>query len=113
VLANILSPMMVARWGLEGLADLYVHDPISGQALDYRFPLLSSVAITLHPEDASQARTRIASPPGQEACSYEFFRAENLKDRNAMPQYLLIQGGFILLMIAATAIAIHKREQNS
>jgi len=113
VLANILSPMMVARWGLEGLADLYVHDPISGQASDYRFPLLSSVAITLHPEDALRARTHIASPPGQEACSYEFFRAENLKDRNAMPQYLLIQGAFIMLMIAATAIAIHKREQNS
>jgi ABC-type multidrug transport system ATPase subunit len=113
VLANVLSPLMVARWGLEGLADLYVHDAISGQAVDYRFPLLSSVALTLHPEDAPRSRTRIASPPGQEACSYEFFRAENLSGRNAMPQYILIQGGFIILMIAATAIAIRMREEKS
>jgi ABC-type multidrug transport system ATPase subunit/pSer/pThr/pTyr-binding forkhead associated (FHA) protein len=113
VLANVLSPLMVSRWGLEGLADLYVHDPISGQAVDYRFPLLSSVAITLHSEDTVRSRSRIGNPPGQEACSYEFFRAENLSGRNAMPQYLLIQGGFIVLMIAATAIAIRRREQNS
>ncbi len=113
VLANVLSPLMVARWGLEGLADLYVHDPVSGQAADYRFPLLSSVTITLHPGDPAGAMSRIASPPGQEACAYQFFRARNLSGRDALPQYLLIQGIFIVLMITATAVAIRRREQRT
>jgi len=112
-LANVLSPLMVARWGLEGLADLYVHDPISGQAADYRFPLLSNISITLHPEDAASSMSRIASPPRQEACAYQFFRAQNLNRKNALAEYLLIQGVFIVLMIAATATAIRVREQQT
>lgn len=110
VLANVLSPLMVARWGLEGLADLYVHDPISGQAVDYRFPLLSNVTITLHPGDEASSMSRIASPHGQEACAYQFFRAKNLSAPDAMPEYLCIQGVFIILMIAAIALAIRRRE---
>jgi hypothetical protein len=110
-LANVLSPLMVARWGLEALVDLYVHDPISGQAADYRFPLLSNVSITLHPEDAANSMTHIASPPGQEACAYQFFRANNLRRKNALPGYLLIQGIFLVLMTAAIAIAVRSREQ--
>lgn len=113
ILANVLSPLMVARWGLEGLADLYVHDPISGQAVDYRFPLLSNVAITLHPGDSANSMSPIASPPGQEACAYRFFRARNLSRTDALPKYLCIQGIFIVLMIAATAIAIRRREQRT
>jgi ABC transport system ATP-binding/permease protein len=113
VLANVLSPLMVARWGLEGLADLYVHDPVSGQATDYRFPLLSNVTITLHPGDAAGAMSRIASPPRQEACAYQFFRARNLNEKDAVPQYLLIQCVFIVVMITATAVAIRRREQRT
>lgn len=110
VLANVLSPLMVARWGLEGLADLYVHDPVSGQAVDYRFPLLSNVTITLHPGDAAGSMSPITSPHGQEACAYQFFRAKNLSAPDAMPEYLCIQGVFIILMIAAIALAIRRRE---
>jgi len=113
VLANVLSPLMVARWGLEGLADLYVHDPVSGQAVDYRFPLLSNVTITLHPGDAASSMSHIASPPGQEACAYQFFRAKNLSAPDAMPEYLCIQGVFIILMIAAIAVAIRRREHQT
>jgi ABC-type multidrug transport system ATPase subunit/pSer/pThr/pTyr-binding forkhead associated (FHA) protein len=113
VLANVLSPLMVARWGLEGLADLYVHDPISDQVPDYRFPLLSSVFITLHPGDAASSMSRIASPPGQADCAYQFFRAKNLSRKDALLKYLCIQGVFIALMIGATAIAIRRREQQT
>jgi hypothetical protein len=111
VLADVLSPLMVARWGLEGLVDLFVHDPISGQATDYRFPLLSSVAVTLHPGDLANSMSRINSPPAQEACRYQFFRAQDLKTRDAMAQYLGIQIVFIALMIAATMVAIRRRER--
>jgi len=90
-----------------------VHDPISGQSADYRFPLLSSISITLHPEDMASSMSPMASPPGQEACAYQFFRARNLNRKNALPQYLLIQGVFIFLMTAATAIAIRWREQQT
>jgi hypothetical protein len=113
LLANVLSPLMVARWGLEGLADLFVHDPISGQAADYRFPLLSNVAITLHPGDEASSMSRIASPPGQEACAYKFFRAQNLSRTDALAKYLCIQGVFIVLMIFATATAIRRREHQT
>jgi len=113
ILANVISPLMVARWGLEGLSDIYIHDPVSGQVPDYRYPLLSSVAITLHPGDSAGAMTRIASPPGQETCAYQFFRAQNIGRRDAMPEYLAIQGIFMVIMISATAIAILRRERRS
>jgi ABC-type multidrug transport system ATPase subunit len=113
VLADVISPVMVARWGLEGLADLYMHDPISGQVPDYRYALLGSVAITVHPHDAAGSMSRIASPSGQEACAYQFYRAQNLDRRNAMPEYLGIQAAFVVLMVAATAIAIRMRERTT
>lgn len=61
-LAYGVSPLMVSRWGLEGLSDLYVHDREQGTALrkEYGYQLLSAVAITLHQDDSEDARAELA-----------------------------------------------------
>jgi len=61
VLANGISPLMVSRWGLEGLSDLYLHDSNEGNSVrePYTYELLSTVSITLHPNDSADAREEL------------------------------------------------------
>lgn len=91
-----LSPLMVSRWGLEAINDLYIHD---GEK--YSYVLLNQVSITLHPNEAAQARARLemlaagVTPAGKAS-----------ETNSAFPQYLAILGGFALLFIGATAATL-------
>jgi hypothetical protein len=94
-----LSPLMVSRWGLEALNDLYIHDNEK-----YSYFLLNQVSITLHPNDSAQARARLemlsagVAPP-----------AKAIETSNAFLEYLAILSGFSLLFIGATAATLkHK-----
>ena len=49
--AEALSSLMTARWGTEGLADLFVHDDNPG----YSAELVNGVNLTLHPDDNKRA----------------------------------------------------------
>jgi ABC-type multidrug transport system permease subunit len=95
VLKYALSPLMVSRWGLEALNDLYIHDKEK-----YSYYLMNQIAITLHPNDSRQARARLERlaaglPPG-----------ETGETGSALVQYLGILGGFCLLFIGATAATL-------
>jgi F0F1-type ATP synthase assembly protein I len=50
-----LSPLMVSRWGLEGIVDLYIHD---GEK--YSYLLLNNIYTSLHPDDLMKARAEAA-----------------------------------------------------
>ena len=95
----VLSPLMAARWGLEGLADLYIHDNER-----YSFALLNSVAITFHPDDAHTMRTALEhNAPG-----------ENLPSSSpATLDYLAVLGAFTILMSAAVAVALVRKEKSA
>jgi ABC-type multidrug transport system ATPase subunit/pSer/pThr/pTyr-binding forkhead associated (FHA) protein len=91
-----LSPLMVSRWGLEGLNDLYIHDNEK-----YSYYLLNQISITLHPNEAAQARAhleRVAAglPPD----------SNDRESGSAFPQYMAILGGFSVLFIGATAAVL-------
>jgi ABC-type multidrug transport system ATPase subunit/pSer/pThr/pTyr-binding forkhead associated (FHA) protein len=91
-----LSPLMVSRWGLEALNDLYIHDNEK-----YSYYLLNQVAVTLHPNDSVQARTRLERIAAGLAPD-----AKASEPGSAFLQYLGILGGFALLIIGATAATL-------
>ena len=94
-----LSPLMVSRWGLEALNDLYIHDDEK-----YSYYLLNQVSITLHPNDSAKARARLEKLAAGVAPD-----AKAGETGNAFPQYLAILSGFSLLFITATAATLkHK-----
>ena len=102
VLRNGLSPLMVARWGLESLSDLYIHDNEG-----YKYALLSQVAITFHPGDASAEQ--------------QYLERLERGEMNAVPppaspatlQYAGVLGIFAAVMCAAIAITLVRKEKIS
>ena len=94
----VLSPLMAARWGLEGLADLYIHDNER-----YSFALLNSIAITFHPDDAQTMRIALEHST----------TGENLPSSSpATLDYLAVLGVFSILMSAAVAVALVRKEKS-
>lgn len=95
----VLSPLMAARWGLEGLADLYIHDNER-----YSFALLNSVAITFHPGDAQTMRAAITqNSPGENPPS----------SPPATLDYVGVLGIFTVLMSAGVAFALVQKEKKA
>ncbi len=94
-----LSPLMVGRWGLEALTDLYIHDN-----QPYSYALLNNVAVTLHPQDTATARALI------EKINQEGPGANGPLPGNSLPQYLGILGGFVVVMVGGTAFALKRKE---
>ncbi len=97
-----LSPLMVARWGLEGLADLYIHD---GEKYSYR--LLNSIYTTLHPDDLAKARAEAE---------------RKIREADSMPaklgptvfwRYFGIVAGYGGLLIAGIIIALRRKEHHA
>ncbi len=104
VLRYGLSPLMVSRWGLEALTDLFIHDN-----KDYSFPLLNAVASTLHPQDAARIRAHLEKMRSQGISAAGPFP----ETPNAFPQYLAILGGFAVLFLGATAFVMKWKESHA
>jgi ABC-type multidrug transport system ATPase subunit len=101
LLSKGLSPFMVARWGLEGLTDLYIHDLGDDATKGYPYMLLSSVSVTLHPGEDVQVRNELAAVKDVTELSNGIH-----KTPSAFGEYLLILGAFAVFMLGATAIAL-------
>jgi hypothetical protein len=113
VLKYVLSPLMVARWGLEALADLYIHDVHLQDLQDvhqgraYSYPLLGSIAITLHPNDATSTRAQLVRKIQQKDPT-----PPDLGD-SAFVRYLGILGGFVLASLSLTALMMKRKESHA
>jgi ABC-type multidrug transport system ATPase subunit len=95
-----LSPLMVARWGLESLADVYIHD-----SEPYSYALLNSIYITFHPHDADTMRAFLErNSNGAEAPP---------SSSPAVLPYLGVFGIFTLIMCSAIAFALVRKEKIS
>lgn len=96
-----LSPFMAARWGLESLSDIYIHDN-----QNYSYALLNSVFITFHPDDPARMRRSleqsIASGSDQSTITPP-----------ATPQYLAVLGGFTVVMCAGITLALLRKEKTA
>jgi ABC-type multidrug transport system ATPase subunit/pSer/pThr/pTyr-binding forkhead associated (FHA) protein len=94
-----LSPLMVSRWGLEALNDLYIHDNEK-----YSYALLNQISLTLHPHDAAQARARLEKIAAGGAAD-----PEPAESGSAYPQYLAILAGISLLLTGTIAVTLKYR----
>ncbi|HKD13437.1 MAG TPA: FHA domain-containing protein [Candidatus Angelobacter sp.] len=94
-----LSPLMVGRWGLESLADLYIHDNEP-----YSYALLNSIAITFHPNDPETMREALQKRmiPGNE---------NPPSSSPALPEYFGVLGVFTLVMCVAIAVVLVRKEK--
>lgn len=109
-LAYGVSPLMVSRWGLEGLSDLYVHDREQGTALrkEYGYQLLSAVAITLHQDDSEDARAELAG----RLASGDDLTMPARQGSSTLGGYLGILGAFALVLTTAIAVALKRKERH-
>jgi ABC-type multidrug transport system ATPase subunit/pSer/pThr/pTyr-binding forkhead associated (FHA) protein len=104
VLRNGASPLMVGRWGLEALADLYVHD-----YKKYSFLILGAVTITLHDHDEfSQADKYIPEYNKSDEHTVSISASDS---ETALPAYLSVLGLFAVVMIGATAVALKLKDR--
>ena len=108
-LAKGVSPLVVSRWGLEGLSDLYVHDregDTSPVRRKYSYQLLSAVAITLHPDDSAEARAELqrmlAGPQNSDTSAREV--------GSTLGTYVGILGGFALAFVVVIAVALKRKD---
>jgi ABC transport system ATP-binding/permease protein len=100
-----VSPFMVARWGLEDLADVYIHDGkfnINEAREQYSLPLLSSIAITFHPDEEVQACRSIQAQITSEAYP---------RTSDASLIYNGILAAFAAFMMAAIAVALKRKDK--
>ena len=109
-LAYGVSPLMVSRWGLEGLSDLYVHDRVQGTVLrkGYGYQLLSAVAITLHQDDSADARAEIVETLASGGDLTMLAR----QGSSTLGGYLGILGAFALVFTAAITVALKRKESH-
>jgi hypothetical protein len=97
-----LSPLMVSRWGLEGIADLYIHD---GEK--YSYLLLNNIYTSLHPDELAKARAeaerkiREADPRPAKLGPTVFWR------------YFGIVAGYGGLLIGGIFIALRRKEHHA
>lgn len=95
-----LSPLMVARWGLESLSDLYIHDNEP-----YSYALLNSASITFHPYEAETMRAFLE----RDSNGAEYPPSSS----PATVQYLGVFGFFTVWMTSALAFALMRKEKTS
>lgn len=111
ILANGISPLMVSRWGLEGLSDLYLHDSNEGNAVrePYTYELLSSVSITLHPNDSADAHAELDRAL---VGNQNWGIPPSTPPTDGFLEYGAILGCFALLFIGAVDVALNRKERN-
>jgi hypothetical protein len=99
LLHYVASPVMVGRWGLEALSDLYVHD-----YKKYSYLILDGVTISLHGGEFQRADRHLnalgkgSSSIGRDADT-------------ALPAYTLMLSLFAAVMIGTTGLAMKMKDR--
>jgi len=103
-LRNVVSPLMVSRWGLEALADLYIHDWRPESLI-----ILNTLAITLHPGDGKEARDYIRAR--NEWLLTGKGAAPEPRSGHALPSYVAILALFAVCMTGLIAVALMAKDR--
>ena len=104
-----ISPFMVGRWGLESLADLYIHDLYENPDKPYAYSLLNTITVSLHPDEAAAARAHLSKVS-------EAWQQSKAPDSlgggpsSAMPWYLAILGLFMAVTVFLTSLAVRRTD---
>jgi len=99
LLHYVASPLMVGRWGLEALCDLYVHDYEK-----YSYLILDGVTISLHSGEFRRA-DRHFNASGNSSSSI------GSDADTALPAYLAVLTLFAAVMIGTTGLALKLKDR--
>jgi len=99
LLHYVASPLMVGRWGLEALCDLYVHDYEK-----YSYLILDGVTISLHSGEFRRA-DRHFNASGNSSSSI------GSDVDTALPAYLAVLTLFAAVMIGTTGLALKLKDR--
>jgi ABC-type multidrug transport system ATPase subunit/pSer/pThr/pTyr-binding forkhead associated (FHA) protein len=102
------SPFMAARWGLEALTDMYVHDYTDGPNPDdyrYSFQDLGAVYITFHDDDE-----RFISDEMDKLVTDRVKPGELAARDSVLAPYLMVLFGFAVTMILLTMAALKRKD---
>lgn len=106
-----VSPFMAARWGLEGLSDMYIHDyaedPQNLQNYAYSFKDLGAVYLTFHGEDEEHIRADIALMFAGGLTTSQV--GDRGRESSQLP-YFLVLGGFAFTMLLLTMAALKRKD---
>jgi ABC-type multidrug transport system ATPase subunit len=111
VLSFGVSPFMAARWGLEGLSDMYIHDyaedPQNLHNYGYSFKDLGAVYLTFHNEDEQHIRADIGQLLAGTLTPSQV--GDRGRDSDLLP-YFLVLGGFAFIMLLLTMAALKRKD---
>lgn len=99
-LRDSLAAVMAGRWGLESLADVYVHDN-----QPYSLQILNTLHITLHPGDPARARSMLLAG--------HFNGPGPAPVKSSLPGYLGIFAALSAGMMLATAAALKRKDRTT
>ena len=111
ILAYGVSPFMAARWGLEALSDMYVHDYAEDvqnlQNYGYSFADLGAVHVTFHDDDEARIREDV------DALLAGRITPQQFADRGRSPEwipYAAVLSGFAFTMLLLTMAALKRKD---
>ncbi len=106
------SPFMAARWGLEALTDMYVHDYTESNGPDlenysYSFKDLGAVYVTFHDDDEKQIGQDMRAMVTDKMSPAQL--SSNGRSSVLAP-YLMVLGGFAVTMLLLTMAALKRKD---
>lgn len=110
VLRYGISPFMVARWGLETLAEIYVHDLYENPEKPYSYSILNSITVSLHPGEVEEARGYLKSL-NQALQHPGAAQEQNGKEpASSLPSYAAILSIFLVVTLLMTGWAVKRKD---
>jgi hypothetical protein len=110
VLRYGISPFMVGRWGLEALAEIYVHDLYENPEKPYPYSILNTVTVSLHPNEVQDVRGYLADLNNTLQNPQAADEGINKGHVTALPLYAGILSLFMVVTLLLTGWAVKKKD---
>jgi hypothetical protein len=104
------SPFMAARWGLEAISEMYIHDYVDDTAnlqnYGYSFEDLGAVSVTFHSDD----QFRIRAAVDQFLQDHDVSKLAGRGRQSDLMPYAAVLGGFAVIMLMLTMAALKRKD---
>jgi ABC-type multidrug transport system ATPase subunit/pSer/pThr/pTyr-binding forkhead associated (FHA) protein len=110
VLRYGISPFMVARWGLESLAETYIRDLYENPEKPYTYALLNSITVSLHPTEVQDAKAYLDYLNKALQNPQAVDESANREPASSLPLYIAIHALFMVATLSLTAWAVKRKD---
>jgi hypothetical protein len=110
ILRYAISPFMVARWGLESLAEIYIRDLYENPEKPYSYALLNTVTVSLHPAEVQEAKAYLDYLNKALQNPQAVDESASKAPASPLPLYIGILTVFMVATLLLTALAVKKKD---